>query len=196
MYTSWRFCCAGYSRGVPPSPGGGAGAGGGLGSVLVAPGMPGEFCLLHVDCPEEERASGRGAWRISPGAFLCADPDVQVGTQIQSLGKICCGEPPVLLQAYGQGSIVCNAYGAVMRYDLGEGERKTFDNGMLVAWSGDMEFSLECASPSLITSCISGEGMVCKFVGPGTVYAHTRMVDSMANAIARFLPIKVGPPST
>jgi len=110
---------------------------------------------------------------------------------MQSFGKICCGEPPVMLQAYGVGRIVCNAYGAMMHYDLGEGERKTFDNGMLVAWSGDMECSLEDASPSWITSCISGEGMVCKFMGPGTAYVHTRTVGSLASAIAKFLPTQM-----
>ena len=188
-----RACCAGEMPWVSTFHGTGAPSTSPA-TVLVAPGMPGEFCLLHVDCPEERRSEGTGSWRVSPGAFLASDPMVQVGTQVQSCGKICCGEPPVLLQAYGVGRIVCNAYGAVMRYDLGEGERKTFDNGMLVAWSGDMEYSLECASPSWITSCISGEGMVCKFIGPGTVYVHTRAVGGLASAIARFLPTQISPP--
>ena len=67
----------------------------------------------------------------------------------------------------------------------------TFDNGMLVAWSGDMEYSIECASPSRITSCFSGEGMVCKFMGPGTVYVHMHTVGSLASAIAKFLPMQM-----
>jgi uncharacterized protein (AIM24 family) len=56
---------------------------------------------------------------------------------------------------------------------LAEGERYIIDNGHLVAWN--CKYILErVASGGIISGVTSGEGLVCKFTGPGTVYMQTR----------------------
>lgn len=54
-----------------------------------------------------------------------------------------------------------------------EGERYVIDNGHLVAWNA--KYVLErVASGGLMSGLASGEGLACKFTGPGTVYLQTR----------------------
>lgn len=56
---------------------------------------------------------------------------------------------------------------------LADGERYIVDNGHLVAWN--TKYVLErVASGGIISGLSSGEGLVCKFTGPGTVFLQTR----------------------
>lgn len=56
---------------------------------------------------------------------------------------------------------------------LAEGEKYIVDNGHLVAWN--TKYILErVTSGGIIAGFASGEGLVCKFTGPGTVYIQTR----------------------
>lgn len=56
---------------------------------------------------------------------------------------------------------------------LADGERYIVDNGHLVAWN--TKYILErVASGGIISGLSSGEGLVCKFTGPGTVFMQTR----------------------
>jgi uncharacterized protein (AIM24 family) len=60
-----------------------------------------------------------------------------------------------------------------------EGEDYFIDNGHLVAWN--CEYKMErVASGGVISSLSSGEGLACKFRGPGTVYMQTRNVNAFA----------------
>jgi uncharacterized protein (AIM24 family) len=68
----------------------------------------------------------------------------------------------------------CRADGSLLTLrQLVEGERYIIDNGHLVAWN--CKYIMErVASGGIISGLSSGEGLVCKFTGPGTVYLQTR----------------------
>lgn len=56
---------------------------------------------------------------------------------------------------------------------LEDGEKYIVDNGHLVAWN--TKYILErVASGGIISGLSAGEGLVCKFTGPGTVFMQTR----------------------
>lgn len=56
---------------------------------------------------------------------------------------------------------------------LADGEKYIVDNGHLVAWN--TKYVLErVASGGIISGIASGEGLVCKFTGPGTIFMQTR----------------------
>lgn len=56
---------------------------------------------------------------------------------------------------------------------LVDGEKYIVDNGHLVAWN--TKYVMErVASGGIISGFASGEGLVCKFTGPGTVFIQTR----------------------
>lgn len=59
------------------------------------------------------------------------------------------------------------------RAQLVEGEKYIVDNGHLVAWTCDYVME-RVASGGIISGLASGEGLVCKFTGPGTVLMQSR----------------------
>lgn len=64
-----------------------------------------------------------------------------------------------------------------------EGEKYIIDNGYLVAWN--CKYILErAASGGIISGVASGEGLVCKFTGPGTVYMQTRNAEAFKAYLA------------
>lgn len=65
---------------------------------------------------------------------------------------------------------------------------RKIDNGFLVAWSEHMNYTIGKASKSLASSFLSGEGFVCTFTGPGTIYVQTRSIIGLAGALAPYMP--------
>jgi uncharacterized protein (AIM24 family) len=55
------------------------------------------------------------------------------------------------------------------------------DNGHLVAWNCD--YRIEKAGGGSMSSLKTGEGLVCRFTGPGSVYVQTRNMDEFDSYI-------------
>lgn len=61
------------------------------------------------------------------------------------------------------------------------------DNDHLVAWN--MEYNIErVASGGMLSNLSSGEGLVCRFRGPGTVFLQTRNPQAFATWMSGYLP--------
>ncbi|KAK3256333.1 hypothetical protein CYMTET_34524 [Cymbomonas tetramitiformis] len=178
----FRCCCAGETffftqfKAAPDAPKGVAY------DVLIAPGIPGEVTMLHLD--------GNTNWRIQKASFLGCDPTVKIDTVMQSLMKGCCsGEGFFIMKASGAGRLVLNSFGSIIRYDLAAGEKRAVDNGALVAWTDSMDYTISRANKnSTMASFLSGEGFVNRFTGPGTVFVQTRNLKALADALIPYLP--------
>ena len=48
-----------------------------------------------------------------------------------------------------------------------------------------MNYKITKATKSVIGSVLSGEGLVCAFIGPGSVYVQTRSVKPLAAVVAK-----------
>ena len=59
---------------------------------------------------------------------------------------------------------------------------------LLVAWPEGMQYTIEKASAGFISSFTSGEGLVCRFRGPGRVLIQTRNPSGFGNWVMPFLP--------
>jgi len=152
----------------------------GAGSVYFAPASPGDIAAVELD---------NDGLVIQKDGFLACTEEVHVNTQIQNLAQgIFSGEGFFILKAEGRGLVFLESYGAIHRLDLGPGEQKIVDNGHLVAWSRHMDYRLESASIGIVAAFTSGEAIVCRFTGPGTVYVQTRQARQFGIWISRFLP--------
>ena len=121
--------------------------------------------------------------------FLAATEDIKVDTKMQSLGKgLLSGEGLFLVNISGEGTVFLSSYGAIHEIDIPEGEEMIIDNGHLVAWPADMEYEVKKASSGWFSSLTSGEGVVCHFQGPGTVWIQTRNPDAFEGWIRTLLP--------
>uniref|UniRef100_A0AC34FGJ6 Altered inheritance of mitochondria protein 24, mitochondrial n=1 Tax=Panagrolaimus sp. ES5 TaxID=591445 RepID=A0AC34FGJ6_9BILA len=110
-----------------------------------------------------------------PGEVLLAPP--------LCLGKaMFSGEGLFIHHISGQGIFFIHSLGAIVERHLQPNEEWIVDNGHLVAWN--CNYLIERASSSgLMSNMLSGEGLVCRFTGPGTVYIQTRNPETLSSWI-------------
>lgn len=138
----------------------------GPGELILAPPYLGDIHLLKM--------GGDDSWSVGKDAFLACTQGVIKEYKSQSFSKaMFSGEGLYVYKISGTGILWISSFGAIIRKDLVEGERYIVDNGHLVAWNA--KYVLErVASGGVISGFSSGEGLACKFTGPGTVYLQTR----------------------
>ncbi|MCJ1365641.1 hypothetical protein MMC16_004766 [Acarospora aff. strigata] len=138
----------------------------GPGELLFAPAALGDITTLRLNGSEQ--------WNVGKDAFLAATQGVVKDYKTQGFGKaMFSGEGLFVYKMSGIGILWISSFGVIIRKDLQEGEKYIIDNGHLVAWN--CKYVLErVASGGIISGMSSGEGLVCKFTGPGTVFMQTR----------------------
>lgn len=147
------------------------------GVIHLAPSTPGDLVTLDAS----------NGWRLQKGAFVAADERVEVSTKGQGLKKgLFSREGFFVIEAVGEGDLLCCSFGAIHKIELAPGEEHIIDNGHLVAWNAD--YDIKKATSGWISSVTSGEGLVCHFTGPGTVYIQSRNLQSFVGAMIPFLP--------
>ncbi|RYP65495.1 hypothetical protein DL770_008986 [Monosporascus sp. CRB-9-2] len=138
----------------------------GPGELLLAPGMLGDITTV--------RLTGNEAWSVGKDAYVASTQGVIRDYKRQGLGKaMFSGEGLWVNKISGVGLMWITSFGAIIRKDLADGEKYIVDNGHLVAWNA--KYIMErVASGGIFANFASGEGLVCKFTGPGTVFLQTR----------------------
>ncbi|KAG9248172.1 protein of unknown function DUF124 [Calycina marina] len=144
----------------------------GPGELLLAPASLGDITNIQL--------GGNEQWSVGRDAFLACTQGVIKEYKRQGIGKaMFSGEGMFVYKISGVGLLWITSLGAIIRKDLADGERYIVDNGHLVAWN--TKYILErVASGGLISGLSSGEGLVCKFMGPGTVFLQTRNPQAFA----------------
>jgi uncharacterized protein (TIGR00266 family) len=158
-------------------------------ALLCAPEI-GDTELIHVTPGEP--------YMLQKGAFLAADEAVEVKTTTQArLGNVLfSGNGLFVLHASGSGTLAVTAHGSILKFQLAQGETRAVDNGHLVCWSAAMPYEMRMAGGSqcssvlsrMASSAASGEGLMCFFRGPGTLWLQTHkpsVADASGNGGAR-----------
>lgn len=138
----------------------------GPGELLLAPPAIGDITIIKL--------GGNEQWSVGKDAFLACTQGIVAEYKSQGLSKaIFSGEGLYVYKISGQGILWVTSFGAIIRKDLQENEKYIIDNGHLVAWN--CKYVLErVASGGIISNMSAGEGLVCKFTGPGTIFMQTR----------------------
>lgn len=146
--------------------------------VVFAPGGPGD--IVHIP------VSGKTIFTQS-GAYLAGSTSLQLSTQ-GSIKAMISGEGLFLQKITGSGELFLTTYGAVLVKDLAAGEEYLVDTGNMVAFEESVAYSLAKAAKGLFSTLASGEGLVCRFRGPGKVWMQTRNLGALAHLLAPFFP--------
>ncbi len=146
----------------------------------IAPANPGKILALQVS--EQQK------WRINTGAFLAADEAVNYNMVRQSVGRAFFGGTGGLfvMESGGTGTMLVSAYGDILPLELDGTRDFVVDNYHVVAW--DQQLSYEITPASGLLGFTTGEGLVNRFHGKGTIYLQTRNLESLANIVEPFLP--------
>jgi len=153
----------------------------GPGEVLLASSVPGGTVDVELD--------GSYGLCVQKDGFLAASDSISVDTQMQNLTRgLFSGEGFFILKIGGRGTVFLNSYGAIHPINLEAGEEVVIDNSHLVAWPDYMQYNIEKASSGWISSVTSGESLVCRFRGPGTVLIQTRNPRGFGQWVRQFMP--------
>ncbi len=135
------------------------------GKVMVAPTNLGNIVEIEM--------SGTN-WLLQKGAYLCSELTVNTKVKSQGIGKaLFSKEGLFIIRAEGHGKLFISSFGSVHKIELNN-EEVVVDNGHTVAWEETLDYKIEKASKGLISSWTSGEGLVTRFKGTGTLYIQTR----------------------
>jgi uncharacterized protein (TIGR00266 family) len=149
----------------------------GPGRVFLAAALPGDMTVLDATPP---------GWRVQSTSYVASTPGVDVDTEFGGLRTFFAGEGLFVLRASGAGKVIVGAYGALERVEV-DGEL-VVDTGHLVAWQADLPFRIGKAAEGWIASFLSGEGLVCRFEGRGTIWLQTRNPSAFGQELGRLLP--------
>jgi len=148
------------------------------GHVTLAPPLPGDVVQYGLN---------QNTLYVQSGSFVAAEPNVEIDTKFGGGKTFFGGEGLFLLQLTGTGSTFLSSYGAIQAKELDAGETYVVDTGHIVAFEGTTDFDVKKVG-GLKSTLFSGEGLVCEFTGPGTVWLQTRSPDAFLSWLVPNLP--------
>ncbi|MDD9899410.1 MAG: TIGR00266 family protein [Alphaproteobacteria bacterium] len=112
---------------------------------------------------------------VQKNGYLASTQGVDVSSKVQSITKgLFSGEGFFIVKLKGSGTAFLSSYGSIHAIDIPKGEDVLIDNGHIVAWDGHMKYDITKGASSWFSAATSGEGLGCRFHGPGRVYVQTR----------------------
>ena len=143
------------------------------GSVWVAPSLAGQIVY--------RRLQGETIV-LTTGAYLASMGDIDMKLRFGGLKSMLAREGAFFLEISGEGDLWFTTYGGIEAIDVNGSY--IVDNGNLVGFEGQIDFSLRSAGGGLMGMLASGEGMVCEFKGKGRVYIQSRNLTSLVGWLA------------
>lgn len=155
----------------------------GPGEVLLSHAIPGDIMAIQMD--------GSMPYVLQKDGFFAGSGLLDVSTKMQNLTKgLFSGEGFFVIRVSGRGTLFVSSYGAIHPIDIPAGGEVIIDNAHLVAWPEGMRYQIEKAASGWISSIASGEGLVCRFQGPGRVLIQTRNPGGFGSWVRKFIPSK------
>jgi uncharacterized protein (TIGR00266 family) len=134
---------------------------------------------------------------MQPGSYLAGDPGLAISVQGSMRGMIS-GEGLLMLTVQGSGLLLLSSFGAIHSKQLERGEEYIVDTGRIVAFEASVDYRVEKATgksqdvggflKGIMQSALSGEGLVRRYRGPGTIYLQTRRLPGLAHQLIPLLP--------
>jgi uncharacterized protein (TIGR00266 family) len=149
----------------------------GSGEIVLAPSAPGDILKFEL---KNQTILAQG------GAYLAGEVGLDVSTQ-GSLKAWIGGEGLFLSKISGTGLLFLNSYGAIIEKTIVSGEEYIIDSGHIVAFESSLNYDVQMASRGVFSSIATGEGLVCRFRGEGTLWYQTRNVSALASLIKGFI---------
>jgi uncharacterized protein (TIGR00266 family) len=138
------------------------------GEVVLTQPFPGDIVCLELN---------NTTMYLQPGAFLACEPTVKLGMGWAGFKMLIAREGLFRLRVSGTGKVWFGAYGGIFTRDIDE--EFTVDSGHLVAYEPTIKIRVGMAG-SMLTSLMSGEGLVTKVSGPGKIYMQSRSFGGLA----------------
>ena len=121
---------------------------------------------------------------LTAGSFMACTPGINLSTKFGGLRAMFSGEGLFLMECSGTGEVFFNAYGSIIEKRINGSF--IVDTGHVVAWEPSLSYSIQ-GMGGLKSTLLSGEGLVMRFSGTGTIYLQTRTLPGIASWLTPFL---------
>lgn len=138
------------------------------GEVVLTQAFPGDITCLELN---------NTTMYLQPGAFLACEPTVKLGMGWAGFKMLIAREGLFRLKVSGTGKVWIGAYGGIFQREITE--EFIVDSGHLVAYEPTIGIRVGMAG-GLISSLMSGEGLVTRVTGPGQIYMQSRSFGGLA----------------
>lgn len=145
--------------------------------VVLAPSLSGH--IIH------HRLKGGRTVFVQTGSYLASSGNIDTKVRFGGLRSLFGGEGLVLLECTGDGDLWVNSYGGVIPIEING--NFTVDTGHIVAFEGELDFKVKSIG-GVKSFLFSGEGLVCRFEGRGTVYMQSRNLGALVSWLSPLLP--------
>jgi len=150
------------------------------GTLMLAPVSLGDIQVFELE--------NHIALYLHSGAFLACSSSIELDTSWGGARGFFSGTGTFLLRAHGNGHMLFHSFGAMVSKTLGHGENFVVDNHHIVAFHETIGYRVKKATVGVWSTLTSGEGLVCEFTGPGTIWMQSRSEAAFVNWIANRLP--------
>ena len=123
---------------------------------------------------------------LQPGSYLASGPGLSMRLQWAGLRGLFSKEGIVFVEISGTGDLFMTAYGGIQPVQV-DGSF-IVDNGHIVAFDPGLDFKVTTPGGGMLGFFGSGEGLVCRFEGRGTVWIQSRNTWALVDWITRLLP--------
>ncbi len=147
--------------------------------VYLAPRATGD--IQAIELKNEE-------YVVQGGSFLASIGTIATNAKFTGWRGFLSGEGIFMIKAAGTGTMFVSSFGGILEKTLKPGEVFVVDNGHIVAFPAGMHYEIQQAGKGMFSMVTTGEGLVCVFTGPGTIYLQTRNLRTFAETLNPFLP--------
>lgn len=161
----------------------------GPGDCLLSPTLPGAMEVVEI---------GARQYMLNDGAFVAADASVEMKVRMQSLGNALFAQSGgfFVMETSGHGKLVVSGYGSMFKLDVVPGKDVIIDNSHVVCWDNALHYEISVTTGqqtgglggmlgNMVNSVTSGEGIVLRFSGSGTVFICSRNRDNFVEWVKK-----------
>jgi len=150
--------------------------------LTVAPKLSGDIAVMPLNGQELV---------VQSGSYLASELGITVDSKWGGARSFFGGEGLIMLRCSGTGQLILSSYGAIHRVSVPAGSTYTVDTGHIVAFSGNIQYSVRKVG-SWKSTIFGGEGLVVDFVGPTELYLQTRSPEAFLGWLIPKLPNRSG----
>jgi uncharacterized protein (TIGR00266 family) len=132
--------------------------------VAVAPPYVGDIISVDID---------EVGLYVEQGCMLAISDTVDASVRPSSFSNVLMHEGITILHVKGAGQALLSSFGASAIFELIPGQQMIVDTGYLIGWTPECQMKVGPLG-GVVTTLITGEGLVAQFTGPGQVYVQTR----------------------
>ncbi len=144
------------------------------GKIAFSPAQPGTVL---------QRTLNGDTLMLTGGSFMACTPGIELSTKFGGGKALFSGEGLFIMQCSGRGELFYNAYGSIIEREI-DGSF-IVDTSHVVAWEPSLSYSIQ-GMGGIKSTLLSGEGLVMKFSGAGTIYLQTRTMPGLASWLTPF----------